>query len=174
MSAGERNRRGCQQDGRGFPRLSLQAVICGSVRTLRLQGELDLASRAVVEDAIARLILGDCTVVLDLRRLTFMDTSGVHVALAANDLCIARGCELRLISGPAAVQRVFDLAGTLARLPFQAEEGHVGPELSGGHFGGGVVRDRLAARAARPRREPFRLLTRRPPLRRLRRRAHGL
>jgi hypothetical protein len=39
-----------------------------------------------------------------------------------------------------------------------------------------MVRDRLAARATRPRREPFRLLTltQRPPLRRLWRRAHGL
>lgn len=119
MPTGERSWRS-HQDGEDIPRLRIQAVVCDRLRTLRLAGELDLVGRAPLEDAIVRIATDGCTLVLDLRAVTFMDTSGVHVALAADHCCAARGCELRLFAGPAAVQRVFELAGVLAQLPFQA------------------------------------------------------
>ncbi|HEX3910102.1 MAG TPA: STAS domain-containing protein [Solirubrobacteraceae bacterium] len=158
MPADDWSRRSAQPDGPIASRLSLQVAICDGVRTLRLRGELDLACRAALEDAIMRLVANGCTVVVDLRGLTFMDTSGVHVALAANALCAAHGCELRLIPGPAAVQRVFDLAGTLAGLSFLDEDGHVATELLPSNSEHGAVLDpvldRLAARVGRPRRKP--------------------
>jgi anti-sigma B factor antagonist len=172
VPAGELNRRSTRQRSAS---LRLQAVICDGLRALRLEGELDLASRTILEDAIARIATRGAAVVLDLRALTFMDASGVHVALGAQELCAVRGCELRLIPGPAAVQRVFELAGALDDLPFQAEESCPRPELSGGDSEAGAVPGQLAARAKRPRRELSSLSpARRAPLRRLWPRHHGL
>jgi anti-sigma B factor antagonist len=108
--------------GENVSRLRVQAVVCEELRTLRLAGELDLACRAMLEDAIARIVSDDCTLVLDLRAVTFMDTTGVHVALGAVDLCASQGCELRLLPGPARVQRVFELVDALERLPFTSAE----------------------------------------------------
>ncbi len=168
MSARGLARHIAQEHGEKVLRLRIQAVICNGSRTLRLAGELDLAGRAPLEDAIARIATGGCKVVLDLRPVTFTDASGVHVALAAARLCAVRGCELRLICGPPAVQRVFELAGVLDQLPFQAEQ-QPRSELSGGDSEDGAVPDLLAARARRPRRERFRLSSLRlAPLRGLR------
>lgn len=150
MSAAVRSRRSAQQEGRGRHALRIEASFWGGQRVLRLSGELDLASRAFLEDVLGRLATGGCTVLLDLSRLTFIDSSGVHVAIAACELCAARGCELRLIAGPTAIQRVFALAGVLDRLPFQAEETRPRPGSSRDRAEG----ERLAARVARRRREP--------------------
>jgi anti-anti-sigma factor len=134
-------------------RLTLQVLICGSSRTLRLAGELDLASRASLEDAISRLVASRCLLTLDLRLLTFMDATGVHVALAASDLCAAHACELRLVPGPAPVQRVFSLAGVIDHLPFRADPDQSGLKLSGADSEDGAALGRFAARAGQPRRE---------------------
>ena len=57
-------------------------------------------------------------VVLDLRGVTFLDSAGLNLALEADAASRAQGCEFGLIGGPANVQRVFDLTGARARLPF--------------------------------------------------------
>ncbi|HEX4437030.1 MAG TPA: STAS domain-containing protein [Solirubrobacteraceae bacterium] len=151
MPAGELGQPARRQDVVG---LSFQVLVRGGRRTLRLSGELDLAWRTPLEDVIARIARGRCEVVIDLRALTFMDTSGVHVVLAARDLCAVCGCALRLIPGSVAVQRVFELAGVLDQLQFQAEESLPRPGMSEDSSGDGADPDRLAAlgvgRAASP------------------------
>jgi anti-anti-sigma factor len=57
-------------------------------------------------------------VALDLRGATFVDATGVHLVLAADAASRADGWEFRLIGGPARLQRVFDLTGSRAPLPF--------------------------------------------------------
>jgi anti-sigma B factor antagonist len=59
---------------------------------MTLRGELDLATAAQLEHALAEAG-GD--VVLDLRGLTFMDSTGVRLLLEAAE---ARGAELRIIA----------------------------------------------------------------------------
>lgn len=57
-------------------------------------------------------------VVLDLRGVTFLDSTGLHLVLEADAASRAQQWEFGLIGGPPDVQRIFDLTGARARLPF--------------------------------------------------------
>jgi len=88
-------------------------------RTLAIGGELDLASTAKLTRAVsAALSTGARRLILDLRRLEFIDASGLHAVVEARDVCREAGCEFALVPGPRQVQRVFELTGTLKTLHF--------------------------------------------------------
>jgi anti-anti-sigma factor len=57
-------------------------------------------------------------VVLDLGGVPFLDSTGLHLVLEADAASHGQRWEFGLIGGPADVQRVFDLTGARARLPF--------------------------------------------------------
>ena len=82
-------------------------------------GDVDIDTvgriREQLENAMAS---GTRRVVLDLRGVTFLDSAGLNLALEADAASRAQGCEFGMIGGPANVQRVFDLTGARARLPF--------------------------------------------------------
>jgi anti-sigma B factor antagonist len=85
----------------------------GSTVRLYLRGELDMATRARVESALIRAEDSGASVIeLDLSGLTFMDSSGVHLALDARHRSRARGHGLVLLGGSESVRRVFELTGT--------------------------------------------------------------
>jgi anti-anti-sigma factor len=56
--------------------------------------------------------------ILDLRRLEFIDSTGLRCILEFDAEARQDGCTLALIPGPKPVQRVFELTDTRARLPF--------------------------------------------------------
>ena len=92
----------------------------GHVR-VGLSGELDLATVAAAEAAVARArreTPGPLR--LDLSDLTFLDSSGLRLVLRIDAACRADGCDLQIEPGPRGVQRVFELAGVLDMLPFTA------------------------------------------------------
>ncbi|HEX3518546.1 MAG TPA: STAS domain-containing protein [Solirubrobacteraceae bacterium] len=104
----------------GFPQqLEVQEVVRDGAYWLALSGELDLASASLLQETVNDLA-GEAisAVVLDLSGLTFMDSTGVRATLAARELCERRGYRFSLISGPAQVQRLFELTGLLDVLPF--------------------------------------------------------
>jgi anti-anti-sigma factor len=74
-----------------------------------LAGELDLASSAQLKETLREAQHRARVVVLDLRKLTFIDSSGVYVVL--NAACGARreGGRLMLVRGPPQVDRLFTL-----------------------------------------------------------------
>jgi anti-sigma B factor antagonist len=86
---------------------------------VRPVGELDLAT---VEQLRTELRgLGDVGfehIVIDLRELTFMDSSGLHLVLETAHRARAGRFQLSLIAGPPAVQRVFEITGLIETLPF--------------------------------------------------------
>jgi anti-sigma B factor antagonist len=85
-----------------------------------LSGELDLSGAPALDEEIDRLAARDGVerVVLDLRELEFLDSSGLRVvALAARRLAAA-GRGLLLVRGPEAVQRVFEITRMEDRLAF--------------------------------------------------------
>lgn len=89
-----------------------------SVR-VRPVGELDLATTPIVDAQLSELVAaGFTSLVLDLRELRFLDSTGVRLLLAWDERCRAEGVDLRLIPGPAPVQRVIDVAGVAHLLPF--------------------------------------------------------
>jgi len=82
------------------------------------QGEIDLATVDVVREAVERAIQPGEDLVLDLREVGFMDTSGLRYVLELNDRASRDGFDLRLVKGPRPVQRVFEVSGLEPRLPF--------------------------------------------------------
>jgi anti-sigma B factor antagonist len=104
--------------------LDLQGDSSGSrEQTVVFRGELDLTDATVMEALLRRLCSdGVRSVLLDLSGLTFIDSTGVYVVLAAQRLCREHGCQLLIRPGDRCVQRVFELTGLLDTLPFQASD----------------------------------------------------
>ncbi len=86
---------------------------------LVLGGDLDMAGRFTAEQALDKLLAEPVEqLVVDLGEVTFVDSSGMGLVLEVNDRAQVEGFRLRLLRGPAEVQRVFELAGVADVLPF--------------------------------------------------------
>jgi anti-sigma B factor antagonist len=87
---------------------------------LTLEGELDLASVPELEAAVAA-VRGDgaAEVVIDLRELAFMDSSGLRCLVQLDDAARADGWQLKLVRGPDAVHRLLELTRMDQRLTFE-------------------------------------------------------
>jgi anti-anti-sigma factor len=73
-------------------------------------GELDIATVAQLQAQIRELReAGFAHVVLDLRQLTFIDSSGVELILDEDRFAHRNGHSFSLISGPPTIQRVLTL-----------------------------------------------------------------
>jgi anti-sigma B factor antagonist len=96
---------------------------------LRLFGELDISTARRVERELADLRdAGWSRLVLDLSGLTFVCSTGLHLALRWSEAARNEGFELTLLPGSPAVQRVFDMAGISDQLPFAMEPAAVASE----------------------------------------------
>jgi len=83
-------------------------------------GELDLDTIGVVEQHLHDLRqAGVREIVLDLRKLTFMDSSGLHAIFKAARLAKQDGASFVLIPGPRAIQRLFELTSARDHLTFR-------------------------------------------------------
>jgi anti-anti-sigma factor len=78
---------------------------------VRVTGELDIATAPELERALGYAEDRALRVVLDLRELTFMDTSGIHAIVDASASAAAAGRRLVLVRGPWQVDRVLGLSG---------------------------------------------------------------
>ena len=85
----------------------------GRAVVLALSGELDLLSSPVLEQALERVCESDAELILvDLRRLEFMDSTGLHRLIAGQQRTIESGRRFGVVRGGAEqVQRLFDLTG---------------------------------------------------------------
>jgi anti-anti-sigma factor len=100
-------------------RFQLQRIVSDSDHTLVLSGELDMTPAAALQAVIVSCVQSKPALTLDLRHLTFIDSTGLHLILFAQQLCRDKGAEFALIPGPRQVQRVFELAALVDRLPFR-------------------------------------------------------
>jgi anti-sigma B factor antagonist len=78
---------------------------------LRLCGELDTASRELVEPAVLAAIPTAYAVTLDLRDLAFCDSSGLAMFVAASEKANAEGTVLTVRNLEPTVRRVFEISG---------------------------------------------------------------
>jgi anti-sigma B factor antagonist len=84
---------------------------------LRLAGELDVATAPLAEDALRTAEAGaPLRLALDLGGLTFMDSTGLRLVMAADLRAKEAGRRLLVVRGPDAVQRVFQLTGVDERI----------------------------------------------------------
>jgi anti-sigma B factor antagonist len=89
-------------------------------RTLVLSGEVDLLAASDLREEIRRLCAEKpAALVLDLRRVTFMDSAGLRATISAYELCRKGGYGFSVIPGPRQVQRLFELTGLASILGFQ-------------------------------------------------------
>ena len=85
-------------------------------------GELDLASAGELEGRIRELESSrPPMIVLDLRELEFMDSTGLRTVLAADARARDRGGKLVVVRPPGEVQRVFQLTRMDEHLEFVDE-----------------------------------------------------
>jgi anti-anti-sigma factor len=85
-------------------------------------GELDIGTVEHVAAEIDRLCdAGFARIVLDLRRATFLDSTGVHLILDTQVASSRDGWDFDVIAGPRQVQRTFELAGILSHVRFLDE-----------------------------------------------------
>jgi anti-sigma B factor antagonist len=83
---------------------------------IRLGGELDLASAPPFTEALGKALERAQLVIVDLRDLTFMDSSGIHAIIEAESRARRSGQRLVAVRGPAQIQRLFALVGLDSRL----------------------------------------------------------
>jgi anti-sigma B factor antagonist len=84
----------------------------GNRVVVRLDGELDLASVPLLEDALANAPSDDAsTIVLDLRGLEFVDSTGLRGILAQEQRSAELGQTFALVRGSEQVQRLLQMTG---------------------------------------------------------------
>jgi anti-sigma B factor antagonist len=82
-----------------------------------LRGELDLSTVGKVQDALDRVEQSSPpTVVLDLSKLSFLDSTGLRCIVTADERARQAGRRVVLVRGPEPVQRVFTITRLEERL----------------------------------------------------------
>jgi len=81
-------------------------------------GEIDLSCASRLEPQLRGLLGCARRLVLDLRKVCFMDCSGLHCVLDIHDASRAAGVEFTLVPGPPCVQRIFEITKTDVVLRF--------------------------------------------------------
>src|SRR6476620_4410011 len=86
---------------------NLRVVRHGTGVVVRLSGEFDLAARGVLEKKLRDLEWYVSELVIALREVTFIDSSGLHQLVHAWERSQRDGFQLAIVRGPGRVQRVF-------------------------------------------------------------------
>jgi anti-anti-sigma factor len=82
-----------------------------------LKGELDIASAPEFEEGLAKVeVSAPGVLVLDLRQVEFIDSTGLRAVIAADERARSAGRRLVIVKGTAAVERVFSVTQLDQRL----------------------------------------------------------
>ena len=102
--------------------LQVESVQDGDRAVLTLIGELDIATVPRLQNAIdAALGVKPRQLVVDLRRLGFLDSSGLRQVIVLADRAAEEGWELILVRPEKAVLSVFQITRAEENLPFVDE-----------------------------------------------------
>jgi anti-sigma B factor antagonist len=100
------------------PAFSIDVAQLDGRTVLELSGELDLATAPELEDVLRERLAAGESLVLDLRGLEFMDSSGVRALVAGHSAAKQASCSLvivRAVQG-SEVDRVIDISGIAGAL----------------------------------------------------------
>jgi anti-sigma B factor antagonist len=90
----------------------------GAATVLALSGELDLASSPALEQELEHALEEqDGPLLIDLRQLDFIDSTGLSVLVKAHQRAEERGRRFGLVGGGSQVRRLLNLTGLADRLP---------------------------------------------------------
>ena len=103
----------------GVPdQLQIEVRHDGTRVVLTLAGELDMASAERLQQAIDdEGLRAETSVVLNLKGLQFIDSTGLRVMLRALKRCRARGQDFAITPGSPQVQRLLSITGVAMHLP---------------------------------------------------------
>ena len=87
----------------------------GKATIIAVSGELDLASSPALQEELDRASDSDM-LIIDLRELDFMDSTGLSVLVRAHQRAEEQGRRLAMVKGPQQVQRLLSLTGVADRL----------------------------------------------------------
>lgn len=97
----------------------MRSFRAGDTHTIALAGDFELATIDVVDRELEHVGETDSRlIVLDLRELAFIDSSGLRVIVMAHRRESGR---LRIVKGPERLQRVFEMCDMVTLLPFVDE-----------------------------------------------------
>jgi anti-sigma B factor antagonist len=89
----------------------------GKATIIAVSGELDLASSPTLQEELDRVSASDADLlIIDLRDLDFMDSTGLSVLVRAHQRAEEQGRQLAMVKGPQQVQRLLSLTGVADRL----------------------------------------------------------
>jgi anti-anti-sigma factor len=98
-------------------------VACSGLARVKVSGEIDIAAAPALATALATAAHDAEQVIVDLSDVTFIDSTGLHVILTAQDELRQSSARLVLIPGPSQVQRLFEITGVANRLEFATDPG---------------------------------------------------
>jgi anti-sigma B factor antagonist len=100
--------------------LEVQTTRDGTVAVVVPTGELDLSGATVLEAELDRVEADSelAALVLDLRGLSFMDSSGLRLVVLADMRAREAGRRFALVRGHETVHRVFEITRMSERLDF--------------------------------------------------------
>jgi anti-anti-sigma factor len=75
------------------------------------RGDIDLSTLAKATAALDDARAGATTLLLDLREVGFMDTSGLRLVIEERQRAASNGYRFAVVPGPRKVHRLFEIAG---------------------------------------------------------------
>lgn len=103
------------------PDFSIEQVEINRCRRLVVSGELDLATSPQLERELTQLCLdGAREIEIDLRRVIFIDSTGLRTLLNAKDICHSHAVDFFVIPSNEGMQRkLFDVTRVSGLLPWR-------------------------------------------------------
>lgn len=100
----------------------------GGASIVQPVGEVDLVTVHEVREHVHAAAQHSRRVVIDLRQVTFMDSSGLRLLVEVQQLADQDGFAFAVVRGPASLERLFEVTGLDERLdlhddPTQAVDG---------------------------------------------------
>jgi anti-sigma B factor antagonist len=89
----------------------------GHATVIVVSGELDLASSPALQEELDHVAASDAhLLIIDLRELDFMDSTGLSVLVRAHQRAEEQGRRLAMVRGSQQVERLLSLTGVADRL----------------------------------------------------------
>jgi anti-sigma B factor antagonist len=104
--------------------LEIDSELRGDTARLTPSGELDIATAPQLEQEVRSMLARSVpNVLIDLSRLTFIDSSALRLFIVLNERSSSDGWKLSLIRPTGQVRSVFEITGAEDSLPFVDEPG---------------------------------------------------
>ena len=86
-------------------------------------GEIDLYNAFRLEDTVSSIMEKKiCAFIFNLKRVTYIDSSGIGALLALNSMLVKNALAFRIVSVPPSVMKVMELTRLVGFLPLERTE----------------------------------------------------